>query len=154
VVEARELEHSAIAPFVTPEPLQDYDLIVHPISGAQSMGDPIERDPAVVVDDLDKGWVRPRIAAEIHGVVAQQNGGTTWSVVPAATAKRRAEIRAERKRRAVPFKEWWAQEQAKVAAKENMDPAVLTMWRTSMELSPAYGVELRAFWNLPEDFEF
>ena len=41
-----------------------------------------------------------------------------------------------------------------MAARENMDPAVLDMWRTSMENSPNYAVELRAFWHLPEDFEF
>jgi len=35
-----------------------------------------------------------------------------------------------------------------------MDPAVLDMWRSSMALSPDYGAELRAFWNLPDDFEF
>jgi N-methylhydantoinase B/oxoprolinase/acetone carboxylase alpha subunit len=154
LVEARELQTSAIAPFVTPEPLQDYDLIVHPISGAQSMGDPIERDPGVVVEDLGKGWVRSRVASEVHGVVARQNGSSAWTLDEAATEKRRAEIREERKRRAVPFKEWWTQEKAKVAARENMDPAVLTMWRTSMELSPDYGEELRAFWGLPADFEF
>ena len=71
-----------------------------------------------------------------------------------ATEARRAEIREDRKQRAVPFKEWWAEERKKVAARENMDPAVLTMWRTSMQLSPDYGDELRAFWDLPEDFEF
>ena len=154
VVKARVLETSAIAPFVTPEPLQDYDLIVHPISGAQSMGDPIERDPKAVEDDLNKGWVRARVAEQIHGVVARSNGRSAWSVDEAATEKRRAEIREERKRRAVPFKQWWSQEKQKVAARENMDPAVLTMWRTSMELSPDYGAELRAFWDLPDDFEF
>ncbi|MDH3211373.1 MAG: hydantoinase B/oxoprolinase family protein [Myxococcales bacterium] len=154
VVKARELVTSAIAPFVTPEPLQNYDLIVHPISGAQSMGDPIERDPKAVEDDLNKGWVRARVAEEIHGVVARPNGSSAWFVDEAATEKRRAEIREERKRRAVPFKQWWAQEKQQVAARENMDPAVLTMWRTSMELSPDYGAELRAFWDLPEDFEF
>ena len=35
-----------------------------------------------------------------------------------------------------------------------MDPAVLEMWRSSMELSPEYGDELRRFWKLPEDFVF
>ena len=35
-----------------------------------------------------------------------------------------------------------------------MDDAVLAMWRSSMALSPEYGRELRAFWNLPEDFNF
>jgi acetone carboxylase alpha subunit len=153
-LEARELVKSAIAPFVTPEPLRDYDLIVHPISGAQSMGDPIERDPKAVEDDLNKGWVRARTAAEIHGVVANRDGSGVWTVDAAASERRRAEIREQRRRRAVPFKEWWARERQKVAAKENMDSAVLEMWRSSMEFSPDYGDELRAFWNLPEDFRF
>jgi hypothetical protein len=72
----------------------------------------------------------------------------------AATEKRRTAIREERVKRAVPFREWWTQEREKVAASENMDPAVIDMWRSSMKLSPDYGAELRAFWNLPEDFEF
>jgi len=153
-IKARDMESAAIAPFVTPEPLTDYDIVVHPVSGAQSMGDPIERDPAAIEDDLNKGWTSPRIADEIHGVVARQNGSTAYSVDTAATEKKRAGIRKERKKRALPFRDWWAQEREKVAARENMDPAVLDMWRTSMELSPDYADELRAFWNLPEDFEF
>ena len=148
------MQSAAIAPFVTPEPLTDYDIVVHPVSGAQSMGDPIERDPAAIEEDLNKGWTSPRIADEIHGVVARQNGSTAYSVDIAATEKKRAGIREERKKRALPFRDWWAQEREKVAARENMDPAVLDMWRTSMELSPDYADELRAFWNLPEDFEF
>ena len=49
-------EDSAVAPFVTPEALVDYDVIVHPISGAQAMGDPIDRDPESVANDLNEGW--------------------------------------------------------------------------------------------------
>ena len=63
-------------------------------------------------------------------------------------------MRADRKARAVPFKDWWAGEREKVEARENMDEAVLVMWRTSMELSPDYGEELKRFWNLPAEFEF
>ncbi len=70
-IEARVLESDLIAPFVTPQSLTDYDLIVHPISGAQSMGDPIDRDPKAVEDDLNKGWTRPWVAEDIHGVVAK-----------------------------------------------------------------------------------
>jgi hypothetical protein len=153
-VTARVMEKAAIAPFVTPEPLQNYDLIVHPISGAQSMGDPIDRDPAAVIDDLDKGWVRPPTAKEVHGVVAKQIGRFEWKLDQAATEKQRAKIRKQRIEKAVPFKDWWSKEKQKVASKENMDPAVLTMWSTSMELTPEYGDELRAFWNLPADFTF
>ena len=42
----------------------------------------------------------------------------------------------------------------KIEAQENMDPAVLRMWASSMELSPGYADELRRFWKLPEDFVF
>ena len=72
----------------------------------------------------------------------------------AATAERRAGIREERKRRSVPFATWWREERVRVAAREGMNDAVLRMWRTSMELTPDYGRELREFWKLPADFEF
>ncbi len=151
-IEADEIKSPAYAPFLTPEPLQNYDLMIHPVSGAQAMGDPIERDPAAIEDDLNKGWTTSRVATTVHGAVVSQNG--SFSVDVKATEARRAEVREERKRRAVPFKEWWAAERHRVQAKENMDDAVLAMWRSVMELSPDYGAELRAFWGLPEDFEF
>ena len=58
-VQARLMETSGIAPFVTSEQLTDYDIIIHPISGAQSLGDPIDREPDGVRADLEKGWTRP-----------------------------------------------------------------------------------------------
>jgi N-methylhydantoinase B/oxoprolinase/acetone carboxylase alpha subunit len=152
-VEAAVLEANVVTPFVTPQTLRNYDIIVHPISGAQSMGDPIERSPEAVEDDLNRGWTRSRIAEEIHGVVAKPDG-RAWRVDAAETEARRREMRERRKQRAMPFQDWWRRERERVAARENMDPAVLAMWRSSMALSPDYGDELRAFWQLPADFEF
>lgn len=154
VITARQMESAAIAPFVTPEPLQNYDVILHPISGAQSMGDPITRDCKSVEDDLNKGWTSRRVAEEIHGLVVKQAGERDFTVDIAASEKRRAEIRKERIAKAVPFKQWWAEERKRVENRENMNEAVLHMWRTSMELSPDYGDELKAFWKLPDDFVF
>ena len=154
-VEAETLVTNAVAPFVTPEPLHDYDLIVHPISGAQSMGDPIERDPENVRSDLDKGWTREWVAETIYGVVAERDEKSKERHVDeGATERKRDQIREARKRRGIPFREWWEQERQKIQAKENMADAVLHMWRTSMELSPEYARELREFWQLPEDFTF
>jgi hypothetical protein len=152
-IESRDLEPKAVAPFVTPEPLVDYDIIIHPVGGAQAMGDPILRDPATVAHDLDESWTTERVALEIHGVVTSKPD-VSYVVDEVATKKKRSDIRKERKRRAVPFKEWWAEERVEVEAQENMDPAVLRMWATSMELSPKYAEELRRFWNLPADFVF
>ena len=153
LIDAELVEDNAVAPFVTPEPLQDFDIIVHPIAGAQAMGDPINRDSASVERDLNEGWTTSRVATDIHGVVTDKPNGA-FVVDAAATDAKRAEIREERKARAIPFKDWWLQEREKVQAEENMDPAILTMWSTCMELSPKYGEELRAFWALPEDFTF
>jgi len=152
-IKAKDLQPDMVAPFVTPEPLQDYDIIVHPIGGAQAMGDPITRDPKSVASDLNEHWTTERVALDIHGVVTTKQGGE-YAVDAAATEKRRQQIREDRKARAVPFKDWWAEERVKVEAQEDMDDAIKRMWATSMELSPEYAEELRAFWNLPADFTF
>jgi len=138
---------------VTPELLGNYDIIVHPVSGAQAMGDPLTRAADLIEEDLNKGWTSPRVAGEINGAVFHKDGRDYVMDRKETEAKRQA-IREERKAKAVPFKEWWAKEREKVAAGEDMDEAVLAMWRSSMALSPEYGAELRAFWNLPEDFTF
>ena len=153
-IEARTLEAAAVAPFVTPEALHDYDIVVHPISGSQAMGDPISRNPANIEERPQQGLgERSRRRGDPRrGRSAQRRERLRRR--SRATEKRRDEIRGRRKQKAVPFKDWWAEERKKVAAKENMDPAVLSMWRSSMDLSPDYGAELRAFWNLPADFEF
>ncbi len=153
LIDAEVVEDNAVAPFVTPEPLQDYDIIVHPIAGAQAMGDPILRDPESVAKDLNEGWTTDRVADEIYGVVTQKPNGA-FVVDAEATEAKRSEIRETRKTRAIPFQQWWAEERERIKAQENMDPAIVTMWSTCMELSPKYAEELRAFWDLPEDFVF
>lgn len=152
-IEAVDFEPAAVAPFVTPEPLVDYDIIVHPIGGAQAMGDPIERDPKSVQRDLDEGWTNERVATDIHGVVVSKPNGH-YVVDEAATEAKRRQMREDRKSRAVPFKEWWEAERKKVETQENMDLAVRKMWESSMRLSQDYGDEIRKFWKLPADFTF
>jgi N-methylhydantoinase B/oxoprolinase/acetone carboxylase alpha subunit len=154
-IEARVMETNAIAPFVVPEQFHEYDVIIHPVSGAQALGDPLERDPALVCEDLTKGWTRDWVAENVHGVVAAYDAqAKAWRADEAATAKRRSEMRERRKQRAMPFRAWWEQERKKVAAKEQMASAVTDMWRSSFALTPGYGEEIRAFWQLPEDFTF
>ena len=152
-IKAKVMEDNAVAPFVTPEQLQDYDIIVHPIAGAEAMGDPIERDPEAVANDLNENWTTHRVATDIHGVVTHKPNGHVV-VDEAATTAKRQEIRDTRKAQALPFKEWWTAERTRIQAQENMDPAVLRMWASSMALSPGYADELRRFWKLPEDFVF
>jgi N-methylhydantoinase B/oxoprolinase/acetone carboxylase alpha subunit len=154
-IKAEIMLPNEIAPFVSKALLHEYDVIVNPITGAEALGDPIERSPALVKGDLDNAWTRPREAESIYGVVATYSEATReWTVDEAATDAKRAAIRAARKERGVPFKQWWQEERKKVLNKEQMAPPVLDMWRSSMQLSPDYGKELKQFWNLPDDFAF
>jgi N-methylhydantoinase B/oxoprolinase/acetone carboxylase alpha subunit len=154
-LKGRVLATNLITPFVTPEALHEYDLIVHHVSGAQALGDPIEREPELIESDLDSGWTREWVAQGINAAVTSYDEkAREWHVDADATQRKRVDVREARKARGVPFKEWWKQERGKVAARENMDPAVLEMWRSSMRLAPKYGEDLRAFWQLPDDFTF
>jgi acetone carboxylase alpha subunit len=154
-IKATVMEPNAVAPFVTPEHLHEYDLVIHPISGAQALGDPIERAPELVKADLDSAWTREWVASEVYGVVAKEDAKSReWTVDAAATKRKRQDTRAARKQRGVPFREWWAAERKKVQAKDGMADAVVKMWRSSMALSPDYGREIRTFWQLPDDFTF
>ncbi|MBT4521216.1 MAG: hypothetical protein HOC23_14540 [Halieaceae bacterium] len=153
-IKAEILEANVVVPVVVEHTLQDYDIVINPISGSQAMGDPVERDPEMVRQDLDTGLTRNWVAEGINGVIAHKDNNNEWTVDDAATSDRRQAILDARKARGVPFKEWWLQESKKVLAKEDMHEAVTDMWRSSMSLSPHYAAELRSFWNLPDDFEF
>lgn len=61
--------------------------------GAGGFGDPIERDPELVRQDILNGIVSPEVAERIYGVVARGGG---FKVDQLATTQRKEEIRRER----------------------------------------------------------
>jgi len=66
---------------------------------AAGYGDPLDRDPALVVADLEDGEVEFPAAAEVYGVVLDER---SLAVDRAATDARRAAMRARRAAEAVP----------------------------------------------------
>src|SRR5438105_6911811 len=73
----------------------------HVLAGAGGWGDPLERDPGAVLRDVRNGLLSREKAEADYGVVV--DGGKVDS---AASAKRRAEIRAARGWREVPKVQW------------------------------------------------
>jgi N-methylhydantoinase B len=73
-------------------PLRKGDIFCHISAGGGGNGDPLERDPALVADDLRLDIVTPAYAAAVYGVVVDAAG------VPdlAATEARRQALRAAR----------------------------------------------------------
>ncbi|HUF80532.1 MAG TPA: hydantoinase B/oxoprolinase family protein [Burkholderiales bacterium] len=88
------LKHSR-APF--PHDMVEY----HCWQGGGGYGDPLERDPSRVAQDMSARIVSKRVAHEIYGVVLLDGG----SVDEEATRTRRESIRRERLSRARPGKE-------------------------------------------------
>jgi acetophenone carboxylase len=92
------------------EPFREGDLVVSSVGAGGGYGDVLDRDPANVVRDLEEALITLDVAERIYGVVIDP---ATRLVDQAATAKRRAEIRAERLAKGRPFadfiKDWLRQ---------------------------------------------
>ena len=73
-------------------PMRRGDLLVLQSAGGGGYGDPLERDPAAVLDDLREGYVTPERARDVYGVLLRPDG----QLDAAATAARREALRTAR----------------------------------------------------------
>jgi N-methylhydantoinase B len=89
----RAVQPSPLPGKVSAFPVQAGDVLLMESSGGGGFGDPLERDPAMVAADLTEGYVTPEAAGSIYGVVLRHG-----TIDAAATAARRAQLRAARHR--------------------------------------------------------
>jgi N-methylhydantoinase B/acetone carboxylase alpha subunit len=134
--------------FTTLEPFAEGDLYLSVMKGAPGLGDPLLRAPEAVAADVRDGHLLPRFVDSVHGVVLESGGQAD----PAASERRREEVRSERLERAVPVREWWRGARERVLAQDFIEP-VRVMYAEAMRLSARFAAEFRGFWDLPEDFE-
>ncbi len=128
------------------------DLYLSVNRGGAGLGDPLERDPEDVEEDLDGEHVHREYAERIYGVhVEEAEDG--YEVDPEKTAERRDEIREERAEKATPTREW-IDERREDVEDEAFIPVVKRMYNQSIELSEEWGNHFREFWDLPDDFTF
>jgi acetone carboxylase alpha subunit len=134
------------------------DLYVCVYHGGDGLGDPLDRRPEHVAEDLEGDYLLERFASTVYGVVASQGDDGAWSVDAEATARRRAEIRDERRAKAVPVREWMSGQRERILASADGDgdlgPHIQRMYAESMRLSERWAKEFREFWGLPDDFDF
>jgi acetone carboxylase alpha subunit len=130
------------------------DLLHCPMSGSPGFGDPLDRKPRSVANDVNEGVHSVERAARVYGVVCIFDEKTgAWVVDEEATARRRDEIRKEREVQSVPFDQFYEVQRKKVVEGDLISP-IKEMLRGSMELSPAWAATYREFWNLDPDFSF
>lgn len=131
---------------------KDYDLYLNTMKGGPGFGDPLDRDPRHVVADLEGGYILPRFAESIYGVIAKEQKDGTWVADEKATQARRAEIRKERLARSVPTKEWMKAERKRILNKD-AGTQVQQMFASSFRLGPRFEESFRKFWDLPDDWK-
>jgi N-methylhydantoinase B len=135
--------------FTTDEPIASGDLYLVVLRGGSGLGDPLLRAPDAVAADVRDRHLLPRFVDSVYGAVLGDGGRPDEP----ATERRRDEIRAARRERAVHAREWWAAERERILADELIEP-LRVMLAESMKLSERWGAEYRGFWDLDESFEF
>ncbi|MEZ5078028.1 MAG: hydantoinase B/oxoprolinase family protein [Solirubrobacterales bacterium] len=138
-----------------PEGMKSGDLYLSPMRGGAGIGDPLERDPAAVAEDVAGGYLIERLAQSVYGVVLGDDG----SADAGATERRRAELRDERLRESQPFDDWYREERDRILSHLDAEggefhSAVRRMYAESIRLSPSWAAEYRRFWDLPDDFDY
>jgi hypothetical protein len=127
------------------------DLVGVRYSGGPGYGDPLDRDPRMIVTDLDRGIVSAEFAFKTYGcvVAARQgtDGTTVWEVDHEATTAERAERRQARQAGAEPVSQWWRRAR-RVAEAGSQEAPVVDMYRKSAMISDKVVNEYKAFWRI------
>jgi acetone carboxylase, alpha subunit len=129
----------------------NHDLYLNYLRGGPGFGDPIDREPKAIENDLNQKFLLPEYAQKVYGAVFTQDGKGVYSVDAAATKIRRAEMRKERLARALPTREWMKEERERIINK-HASVQVQHMFATSFALSEKFTKQFKDFWNLPADW--
>ncbi|MFG1228255.1 hydantoinase B/oxoprolinase family protein [Xanthobacter wiegelii] len=135
----------------TEEMFADYDLYLNYMRGGPGFGDPLDREPQAVADDINGGYVLERLAGDVYGVVVKTGPDDLVVVDEAATKAARAQIRKDRIAKSVPTREWMKGEREKILAKD-AGTQVQQMFAASFKLGPRFEQQFRSFWDLPESW--
>jgi acetone carboxylase alpha subunit len=131
---------------------ENYDLYLNYLRGGPGFGDPLERDPKKVEDDLNGGHLLPRFAERVYGVVASINQQGKYVVDEEKTKASREAIRKARLTRGIKTKEWMEQERERIINKQAA-VQVRHMYAGSFALSKKFANEFKTFWNLPQEWQ-
>ncbi len=135
-----------------PTTRDEYDLYFSTITGGHGLGDVLDRDPAMVIEDLNEDLLLPRFAESTYGVVAEQDAQGLWHADLEKTTLRRQQIRDLRLQRSILVADWYEPEKQRVEAMDYSE-TLRRMYHESLTLSTSWASSFRMFWDLDSDWD-
>lgn len=126
-------------------PVAPFDIFTAMSGDGGGFGDPIERDPHLIVLDLANRVTTSWTAHHVYGVVLDDNGNVNED----ATADCRSGIRAQRLARAIPAREYRERTRRYLVDGELPTPTG-RMYADVLAFSPEFRRTFLDFWQLPE----
>ncbi|ACR02064.1 hydantoinase B/oxoprolinase family protein [Thauera aminoaromatica] len=130
----------------------NHDLYLNYLRGGPGFGDPIDREPKAIENDLNQKFLLPEYAQKVYGAVFTEDAKGVFTVDAAKTQARRGEMRKERLARALPTREWMKEERERILNK-HAAVQVRHMFATSFALSEKFTKQFKDFWSLPDDWQ-
>ena len=128
-----------------------YDVIHNTSGGGGGWGDPLERSPEMVVQELNEGLTFPKTAETVYGVATKNTDDGASCPRRGEDSHTEGKIRKNRLKKAVPTKEYLAKARKDVVEGDFV-PVVKEMYNNCFNNSPRFLKEYREFWNLPDTF--
>jgi len=127
--------------------LHNNDLFVDAAGASGGWGDPLDRDPALVIADLNDGTTpHYDFVREMNGVIATRDESGEWHLDEAATREKRAALRQARLDGSEDVETWWRRERDLIAAKD-FKPEVREMYAQSLSFEK-FNREFCGFWQV------
>jgi acetophenone carboxylase len=108
-------------PFLSALSVKDGDILIHTAQGGAGLGDPIERDPELIINDIKDGMATIEISEKVYCVAINRN---TLEIDYEETSKLREAKRLERIKKGIPAKDY-VKEMINKREKGNLPSVVL-----------------------------
>lgn len=133
--------------------MSNYDVVQAAHDSCGGFGDPLERDPKLIIDDIKNRITTLEAAKRVYGVILEQSGALPQDISfnQAKTESLRKQMRNQRKEKGVPAAKY-VEVQKERLVKGDIPKVCAAMINELIVFSPKWGEWFKKQWGLPADF--
>ena len=127
-------------PFLPSLQAKEGDILIHTAQGGAGLGDPIEREPEAIINDIKNGQATIEISENIYGVSIKRD---SLEIDYEETSKLREARRRERLSKGIPVKDY-LKEMINKREKGLLPPFILEYLKETADFCPQFKEEIEA----------